>query len=100
MVAGCETVIAETRAESSAPATEQKRTSRHICNMVHDSKKTKGYSGAVSARGHTLRGRVRQKSHKSAELVRVGSIRCDLLDTVKALNLWQIGYFRTRLRVA
>ena len=30
---------------------------------------------AISARGHTNRGRVRQKSHKSAELVEVGKLR-------------------------
>ena len=31
--------------------------------------------GAISARGFTLRGRVRQKSHKSAALVQVGNLR-------------------------
>ncbi|KAK2075880.1 hypothetical protein QBZ16_001622 [Prototheca wickerhamii] len=37
----------------------------------------RAYAGvqAVSASGHTNRGRVKQKSHKSAELVRVGELR-------------------------
>jgi hypothetical protein len=39
------------------------------------SDKGKGYNGAISARGHTTRGRLRQKSHKSAELVSAGTIR-------------------------
>ena len=37
--------------------------------------KPKGYTSAISARGYTMRGRVRQKSHKSAQLVAVGSLR-------------------------
>ena len=37
--------------------------------------KPKGYVSAISANGFTTRGRVRQKSHKSAELVSVGKIR-------------------------
>lgn len=31
---------------------------------------------AISKTGHTNRGRVKQKSHKSAELVTVGTLRC------------------------
>lgn len=31
---------------------------------------------AISRTGHTNRGRVRQKSHKSAELLEVGELRC------------------------
>lgn len=31
--------------------------------------------GAISRNGHTLAGRVRQKSHKCAELVSAGSLR-------------------------
>ena len=38
--------------------------------------KTVGKRGSViSARGHTNRGRVKQKSHKSAEMIEVGSLR-------------------------
>lgn len=37
--------------------------------------KPKGYVSAISANGFTTRGRVRQKSHKSAHLVSVGQIR-------------------------
>lgn len=39
------------------------------------SSKPKNSRHAISVRGHTNRGRVRQKSHKSAELVEVGSLR-------------------------
>lgn len=31
---------------------------------------------AISRTGHTNRGRVRQKSHKSAELLETGELRC------------------------
>ena len=31
---------------------------------------------AISTTGHTCRGRVRQKSHKSADLVEAGALRC------------------------
>ncbi len=32
--------------------------------------------GAISRSGHTKAGRVRQKSHKQAELIAVGTLRC------------------------
>lgn len=36
-----------------------------------------GRRAAISRTGHTNRGRVRQKSHKSAELLEIGELRCD-----------------------
>lgn len=46
----------------------------HACTFP-DKEKPKGIQSAISARGYTTRGRVRQKSHKSAKLVNVGKLR-------------------------
>ena len=43
--------------------------------IAGDKGKPRGYVSAISANGFTTRGRVRQKSHKSAQLVSVGKLR-------------------------
>ena len=53
----------------------QKPSSSGRAGSLNDRGKPKGYVSAISVNGFTTRGRVRQKSHKSAQLVNVGKIR-------------------------
>ena len=55
-------VVEDTAAAASTPASKKP-------------KEVAKRSKVISARGHTNRGRVKQKSHKSAEMVEVGSLR-------------------------
>lgn len=67
---------AELDAQAAQPAEADSELEAKQAEEAKPGSKAKANSNlAISSRGHTNRGRVRQKSHKSAELVEVGSLR-------------------------
>lgn len=48
--------------------------------------KAQGFS-AIARSGHTNRGRVKQKSHKAANILEVGSVRSDVLFFCHAMSV-------------
>lgn len=48
--------------------------------------KAQGFS-AIARSGHTNRGRVKQKSHKAAKILEVGSVRSDALFFCHAMSV-------------
>ena len=70
--------IVEDTADAAAPALTPVSKQKAQPPQKNIQKTQKAYNASViSAKGHTHRGRVKQKSHKSAELIEAGSLRLE-----------------------
>ena len=75
MALGCPQQQDPTAAAEATPKNQESPAEPVQAKLVKPAAPKASSGRAISRSGHTNRGRVRQKSHKAAELVTVGSLR-------------------------